>query len=387
MKRLIQSGTGVLLFGLAMIQAQAAFQSLYVFGDGLSTTTDNVSGLPYYYGQRYSNGRVWVEVLAQRQGLAYKAANNNSYFDHNSTLTLVDVNAFVPPSDVANDLFVVWVCNSDTYDEATAGVPLTLLQWQASNSVAVANQLQIIKALYAKGVRTLIMPNAVDLSKIPAFNAGTLASTFSAGCVDYNTRFANAIAQARSQCPGLTIYTPDFFSLLNNVLTNAASYGLTNAFYHGWSCSAADTITSLTMTNNPGTNYIFWDDTDPSAKFHAVMADVVQQIISPVQINAVIALDGSNRLDIANVPVGLNGFVEGCTNLTLGGWTNVTNVNSTALAVSVFVPTPPPLAVTKTNVQAGVVSADGGFLPPGGTPIVTALEFYRLHFPFAWNWP
>ncbi|OYV07059.1 MAG: hypothetical protein CFE26_03060, partial [Verrucomicrobiales bacterium VVV1] len=57
-----------------------AFSSLYVFGDGVCTTTDNASGANYFYGNRYCNGRVWVEVLAQWQGLAYDSAKNKSFF-------------------------------------------------------------------------------------------------------------------------------------------------------------------------------------------------------------------------------------------------------------------------------------------------------------------
>jgi len=386
-KSSFQSAIVVLLFGLVVLPTHAAFNSLYVFGDGLSTTTDNTYPSPSFYGQRYSNGRVWVEVLAQRQGLVYDASKNNSYFDHNSAITIADVKNFVPPSDVANDLFIVWVCNSDTYDTATAPVPPTFAQWQAADALSQANHLQIITNLYAKGVRTLVMPNAVDLSKVPFFDASPLAPTMSAGCVDYNAKLASTIAQAKALCPGLKIYTPDFFTLLNNVLTNAASYGLTNALYNGRSTSAAQTIPFLTVTNNPGTNYIYWDATDPSAKFHAVIADVAQQIISPVQISGITALTGSNRLDVVNVPVGLNGFVEGCTNLTAGDWTTVTNVASTATAVAVFVPTPPPLGTTKTNVSGAFASADGPFPGPGGTVVVTALEFYRLQFPYAWSWP
>ena len=52
---------------------------------------------------------------------------------------------------------------------------LTATQWQATNILSQANHLQIITNLYAKGVRTLILPNAVDISEIPAFNAGSLA--------------------------------------------------------------------------------------------------------------------------------------------------------------------------------------------------------------------
>ena len=32
-------------------------------------------------------------------------------------------------------------------------------------------------------------------------------------------------------------------------------------------------------------NYIFWDQQDPTAKFHEIIADVAQQIISPAQIS------------------------------------------------------------------------------------------------------
>jgi len=392
MKKLIWHVVGVLLFGVAVLPTEAGFKSLYIFGDGLSTTTDNKTGSQSYYGKRYSNGRVWVEVLAQRQGLTYDATKNNSYFDHNSTLTAVDVAAFVPPPDVANDLFIVWVNNADTYDEATVGIPLTQLQWQLANTVSVQNHLQIITNLYAKGVRTLIMPNVVDLSKIPFFDAGTLVTTEHNGCVDYNTRFANTIAQARALCPGLTIYTPDFYALLNNVLANPASYGLTNALQAGHSVSAIDTIYPLTVTNNPATNYIYWDSTDPSAKFHAVIADVAQQIISPAQISGIAVLNGSNRLDLVNVPVGLNGFVDGATNLIPANWTSVTNMTSTATAQSIFVAQP---VTATTNVGSAfsssttkIVPADAG--DPGllGAPTPPyVMQYYRLRFPYAWNWP
>jgi GDSL-like Lipase/Acylhydrolase len=378
MKRLFRPAIGVLLFGLVVIPAHAGFKSLFVFGDGLSTTTDNASGLTYYYGKRYSNGRVWVEVLAQRQGLNYDVTKNNSYFDHNSAITVTDVKKFTAPPDVASDLFIVWVCNSDTYDAAMAAPPLTLAQWQAANALSQVNHLQIITNLYAKGVRTLILPNAVDISEIPFFDAGSLAPVMHAACVDYNARFANTINQAMALCPGLTIYTPDFFTLLNNVLTSPAAYGLTNALFNGKSISAAQTISSLTVTNNPGTSYIFWDTTDPSAKFHEVIADVAQQIISPVQISQITALAGANQLAVVNAPVGLNGYVDATTNLT-SPWSALQQISSSSPALSVLVPTP---------AANTVVSADsGGFLPPGGTPVVTALQFYRLHFPYAWSWP
>src|ERR1700685_3098912 len=117
MKKLVQPIVGILLFGFMALPVQAAFSSFYVFGDALSATADpKAPGGSYFYGQRWSNGRVWVEVLAQRQGLTINNTNNNSYWDHNSSALLAELNNFSVPANVANDLFIVWVCNADTYD-------------------------------------------------------------------------------------------------------------------------------------------------------------------------------------------------------------------------------------------------------------------------------
>jgi phospholipase/lecithinase/hemolysin len=395
-KTLFQSAIVFLLFGLVIQPVQAAFKNLYVFGDALSATinepgTRNAPGAPYYYGQRWSNGRVWVEVLAQRQGLTYDPSKNNSYYDHNSSNLVTDVNNFTAPADVANDLFIVWVCNADTFDAAQ--IPDNATQWNAAIAKAQTNHLQIITTLYAKGVRTLILPNAVDISEIPAFNAGTtLTNVEHTGCVAYNVAFSNTISQARALCPGLTIYTPDFFTLLNNVLTNSANYGLTNALSGGFSIDAYDdpSIANLTL-NGQGTNYVFWDSQDPTAQFHEVIADVVQQIISPVQISKLAVLGSSNRLDVVNVPLGLNGLVLGSTNLAPANWIAVTNgsFSSSSLSQSIFVVAPvlPPSTPGGGSGGSGSIDPNGG--GSGGTyiPPFNAAQFYRLQFPYAWTWP
>jgi outer membrane lipase/esterase len=384
MKSLCHSAIAVLLFGLAVVPAQAAFKSLYVFGDSLSSTADGTGSL--YYDGRDSNGRVWVEVLAQRQGLIYDATKNNSYWNHTSAQTAIDVKNFAPPPDVASDLFIVWVCNADTFDAATAQPTLTFAQWQATNALSQTNYLQIITNLYAKGVRTLILPNAVDLSEIPAFNAGTLAPGMHAGCMDYKTKFSNTINQARALCPGLKIYALDFFTLLNNVLTNPASYGLTNALSaKGYSIDALTALYANAQTvplNGPGTNYIFWDSQDPTAEFHEVIADIVQQSVSQVQISQITAFAGSNQLYVANYPAGLSGFVEASTNMAPGSWTAVQNITSTNTTQSFFVSQ----LTTTNNTGAGLSGAIPSLLG-GPPPTYIALEFYRLHFPYAWSWP
>ena len=129
---------------------------------------------------------------------------------------------------------------------------------------------------------------------------------------------------------------------------------------------------------------------DPTAKFHEIIADVAQQIISPVQINKLAVFNGSNRLDVVNMPLGLNGFVLGSTNLSPGSWMSVTNFNSTSANQSIFVN-----AVAAATVHSGQRHRRSGSIDPNNTnnvgrtyiPPFNPAQFYELQFPYAWSWP
>ena len=330
---------GILLFSFTVFPVQAAFTALYVFGDSISTTTNNPSIGPNYYGQRYSNGRVWVEVLAQRQGLTYDSNKNWSFFGNTSTSMVASVSSFTAPSDASNALFVIWVNCADLYYPAFYS-GMSMSAWtDAINQSQTNHYLAVSNLYYAKGARTLIMPNAVDLSAIPLFNASDNANFIHLRCLDYNVAFSNTLNQIRALCPNLTIYSPDFFTLLTNIIAYPNSYSVTNALYEGLSIDVIeDPILGNKTTNGPGTNYIFWDAKDPSAKVHTWMANLTQKLISPAQISQLTLFNGSNRLDLVNVPIGQNGLVLGCTNLAMPGWrTNATFVGSNATQ-SIYVP-------------------------------------------------
>ncbi len=385
-----------MLFGLAVFPAQAAFTSLYIFGDSVSTTTTNaIAGFEPYFGLRRSNGRVWVELLAQQLNLTNNywysnnivnhlsytnlsasstnwsySSNNWSYYGDASTNLVANVSAFAAPTNASNALFIVWVNDADFVDDIgniyyPSGTNITL--WTNAINQSLTNQWQAVTNLYyAKGVRTLVMPNAVDITEIPDYN--TISSSADKSfirqmVINFNTAFTAMLSNAMVTCPGLTIYEPDFFAKLDDILTNAAAYGLTNALYNGQSIDVLTAYlngyTSLPNdnVNGPGTNYIFWDSDDPTAKVHAIMAGVARQLIAPAQINQITSQNGTNQLALANVPVGLNGIVLGSTNLALTNWTTVINFNSTNTVQPVLVPMSGPM------------------------------QFYRLSFPFTWTWP
>jgi phospholipase/lecithinase/hemolysin len=381
-----------LFFGLVVFSTRASFTSLCIFGDGVSTTTNNVQTNSFYYGYRFCNGRVWVELLAQQLNLTNNywysnnianqlsytnlsasstnwsySSNNCSYFAHSSSILITELSSLAVSADFSRTLFIVWVNDADFVYDMQHYTPYSdsnLAVWTNAINQSISNHFTAITNLYAKGMRTLVMPNAVDITEIPFYsgNSASAKSFVRQRVIDFNTAFNATLSNAMVLCPGLTIYEPDFFSLLDNVLTNASRYGLTNALYGGHTVDAINAYYNDGMLpninlNGPGANYIFWDSYDPSSKAQAVMAGVTRQLIAPVQIDDITSQNGTNQLSLDKVPVGLNGVLLGSTNLALTNWTTVTNFNSTNTAQSVSVPVPGPM------------------------------QFYRLKFPFTWTWP
>ena len=337
-KRLVRFTVSCLLFGALIFPAQAVYTSFYVFGDGVCTTTENTDPAfaPFYYGHRWTNGKIWTEDLAQLRGWTYTTNHEDAYFGYYSSLLVPAVSAFVPPADVNTALFVVWVNDADMFDAVrTWGTDDA--SWNTAIADSLANHLTIIQTLYAKGVRTLIMPNAVDVTKVPDYS--DLPSADKAWIrqkiQSFNTSFNSTLNQARSSCPGLTIYVPDFFSLLDSILANPASYGFTKTYPDALSDPA---LTDQSL-NGPGANYVFWDPDNPTAKAHAIMANTASAAIplpGHAQITKLTLLGGNNRLDVINIPLGHLGYVDSSPNLL--NWTTIGNITGTSATQSIYVP-------------------------------------------------
>jgi phospholipase/lecithinase/hemolysin len=376
------------LLGIGACSASAAFTNIYVFGDSLSAGSVNAPVGPDYYGDRWSNGRTWVEVLAQRQGINFNlAANTNSEFGNTSDGLAGKIAGYKTPANGSNTLVVVWVNNADLYFPATVAKPTWANDFLPVINRAQTNYFKAITNLYAKGIRTLVLPNVVDISTIPAFNQSPYVSLFHQAVTNYNDKFYETVNRARAACSNnITIYVPDFYTLLNDLLAHPANYGVTNALKNGYSIDALDGLgASASLTNGPGTNYIFWDKQDPTAKVHYIMANVAQECITPTPpalIAQLTVLTGSNRLDMAKLPLGMNGLVEGCTNLLADHWSVAGSFTATNTVQRTYV-----LSPGVTTNQPNVVPRELT-LPEGRIPDVTLLQFYRLRFPLdCWVWP
>lgn len=375
---------GLMLAVLPWQQA-AAFSSLYVFGDGVCTTTDNPSSTRYH-GNRYCNGRVWVEVLAQWQGLAFDNAKNKSFFGHDS-IALVNgslstsVNNFAPPVDVATALVVVWCNDADfvKFTQVAPSPPYTssqIPQWTVLINDAITRQVQALNTLYNKGVRTILMPKAANISATPYYaNFGNNPTQIASNkqfirqrTIEFNIAFDNAINGFLASKPALTIHRLDTFTFFEQVLATPAAYGLTNTTVDA--ISAFPTSTGETFFKGAASSYVFWDLWHPTAKFQMYLADLAQRAISPVKVSGITRSGNVSQITVSNVPLSLNGvsplssprngFVEG--SATLQTWAQDATINQ-------------PFSVGGSTTKTVSVTSPG------------TCRFFRVSFPVVWTWP
>lgn len=349
----------LILTGLGTGRVRAEFTSIYTFGDGLCSTTDNVTPPPLdaaYYENRYCNGRVWIEVLTQWQGLSYDSNKNWSYFGHDSTDLIANVAAFSPPPDVSTALFVVWVNNADFVNFMFGNTPPytsgDIPAWTNFVNHALTNHYEALTNLYDKGVRTLVLPSASDVSAAPFFGLTAANRSFvRARVIEFNSQFGMLVDDLGDSFTNLTIHLADSFALIDDALANPSAYGISKTNID----AVTDFYPAIPALDGPGADYAFWDDLHPSAKLQQHLAELVQKLLSSAEIASITAAIGTNQLGVTNIPAMEPGQVEVSTNLT--DWTSV-------------------LSFTNATTSGTVA------VPAAGTK-----EFYRLFFPLTWTWP
>jgi phospholipase/lecithinase/hemolysin len=354
-----------LWMALAVPRASAGFSSIYVFGDGVSNTNNvpTSGGATNYHGDRFCNGRVFVEVLSDWQGVTFDDTKNKSNFGNDSSVLLTNVNnldlsAFTQ-QQVANFLFIVWANNADFVD--FAGVIDTPygdeVPWDASISQSLSNHVAAVTTLYNKGARKIVMPNAVDIMRTPFYNDFDEDDRLFVrqqidgidGIGGYNRQFKAAMTGAMIGKPGLQIFLPDTFAFFEQVLGNPESFGMVNPAPLNVGGLDAGNLT----LQGPGAQYVFWDEFHPTAKFQMHLAAFIQQIISPVKVNSISLSGGNVHLQLENIPLGRAGVVLGSPNLQ-APWSEDAVIGTTNPVV----------------------------FPASG-----AKRFYRAAFPVVWTWP
>ncbi|MBD2072378.1 SGNH/GDSL hydrolase family protein [Phormidium sp. FACHB-592] len=240
---------------------------LYVFGDSLSDTGTvfrATGGLypshPPYFQGRYSNGRVWVEYLAEQ--FAVKHVNN---FACGGATTGGSDGGLVPgllsqvqtftqthTSSHPDTLYILWAGAND------------YLQGVTDTALPVANITNAIESLARSGATKLLVANLPDLGQLPATRHGSNASALSTLTQAHNAGLRRALKVLQQQYQALQLVTFDANLLYQQAMTEPAKFGLTQVTHACLSgsgpCSKPD-------------QFLFWDSIHPTTAGHRILAN------------------------------------------------------------------------------------------------------------------
>jgi outer membrane lipase/esterase len=280
----------------------AAFSQIISFGDSLSDTgnvfvaTGGVTPGAPYVGGNFSNGPVWVEVLASQLGVAnpdpnllggtnYAWGGARTTTDNASPSTQSQLMAYLTDVGGVADSNALYTILTGGNDLQAFGVGGTDVAGLTADAQAVATFAQ---DLINAGAENILIVNVPDLGKAPISdgNEGLVTSLTQF----FNTELQNSIA-------GLDptkVNFLDVFTITQELVADPALFGLSNV-----------TESCLAVTAGVGgaicDDFLFWDDLHPTAAGHQLIGDAAFAAVVPVPAaawlfgSALIGLAGMGR--------------------------------------------------------------------------------------------
>lgn len=236
--------------------AVAPFGALVVFGDSLSDSGN---------AGRYTDGPVWVEVLAAQLGVELRPARvggtNFAVGGARSHGRPMDIrgqlHAFLtthPGPPDATTLFIVYGGANDLLAAGCAGEE-TAARTAAAAIAATAGDLA------EAGATSILVPNLPDLGAAPIvrLQGGTCARRARQMTRVFNAALEQQLRRVERR-PGVRIVRVDAYAMAEEILANPASAGFTD----------------VRTPCQPGLcdGFLFWDQLHPTAQAHARMASL-----------------------------------------------------------------------------------------------------------------
>lgn len=298
----------VLFFCLTSLPAFAApYSGIYFFGDSLTDVGNvqnvyahvphppgwpaTIPGAPYDSGGRATNGPNYSDVLAQGLGFvsAPSTAGGNNYafggartryqiFGQPFMGILSQIAAYTALPGAANStaLYVVWG-GSNNLQDIIMGKSSDVFGNPIPNVAATVNDIVSgILALYAEGAREFLVPNAPDLGLTPRVSELGTAAKVAAHQLSllYNGLLGAALSRLEASYAGLDIIGFDTYSLLNEVVTDPAAFGLSNTSDRCYTGDDSTFTGGGSVCANPD-SYVFWDGIHPTKAVHAVLGNAM----------------------------------------------------------------------------------------------------------------
>ena len=269
-KQTISLTAASLLLVVSATASATPISSLNIFGDSLSDTGALTYLAPAacppdpYSECRFSNGPVWVELLADELGLSAATAyagGTNYAIGGQRTDNVLDqqIPGFLASNSGVADpdaLYVIWAGGNDFLQNDPVGTysPLS----------AVSNIVDSVLSLSAAGAMDFLIPN------LPIADPWAFA---------FNSALASSLGTIGG---GLNITQVDAFSTFLDITLNQDEYPFTNV--------SQPCLNGVTACTDPE-EYLLWDEVHPTAAGHRFIAAAALAAL-PVSEPAVLAIFG-----------------------------------------------------------------------------------------------
>ena len=188
---------------------------------------------------------------------------------------LADISAGrVQPPD-AGTLFIVW-----------GGANDLILTNERAPAKSVKRLKTGIEQLIAAGASQIVVPNMPSIENTPGVGAGTpsmfvatgLASNLDRKVDQFNNRLDKTLDRIKTDHPGVTIFEPDVFALLEEVIENPSIFGFTNTATAAINEHELFINQQIVLNDNPFTS-LFWDGVHPTTAAHRVLARRIFEVL------------------------------------------------------------------------------------------------------------
>jgi len=251
------------------------YSEIYVFGDSLSDTgrlfeAIELPPVPYSEG-RFSDGEVWVEILAEDfLDLSYNPQTNFAWGGATTGTTNVfhedlpglqqQVDTYLEKAADPNGLYVIWAGSNDFLSGVTNP--------EQTIATAVTNLVTAVTKLRQHGAQHILVPHMPDLGKTPRGLASGNSEALTGLTLAFNQALANNLQSV------IQIDIPASLEMITSPETIApTSANLTNV------TEACLDTKAFSICDTPS-HYFYWDDVHPTTVGHQAIALVFYSAVA-----------------------------------------------------------------------------------------------------------
>lgn len=290
----------------SIVASASPLNKIVVFGDSLSDNGNLYEFMkhelpmsPPYFKGRFTNGPVWIELLAQAYypkdsqahllDYAFGGAGISEEVEEDEEEVLFtlrrEIDSYLlshQDKADANSLYVVWMGSNnylavpDDEDGAVAAVNL-----------GIQHDLE---RLAQKGATHILVVNVPDLGKTPAARDFDATDKLTAISEKHNALLKQNIDTLRLNYPNVEWFYFDVSEVVHDMLDYPARFGLhntTDTCYEEMVAQPSDqavlkmvsTVDHIRTEVDACTGYLFFDPVHPSAPAHRVMAERTKKML------------------------------------------------------------------------------------------------------------